>query len=61
MLGRRFGSLSRRGAIKVGIGVGVAIPGTAPIGYARDNLGAAWGRLPDDALRRRMVEFYDAL
>ncbi len=38
-----------------------AIPGTATIEYARDNIGAAWGRLPDDALRRKMVEFYDAL
>ncbi len=38
-----------------------AIPGTAKIEYARDNIGAARGRLPDDALRRRMVEFYDAL
>lgn len=38
-----------------------AIPGTAKIEYARDNIGAARGRLPDAALRRRMVEFYDAL
>jgi aryl-alcohol dehydrogenase-like predicted oxidoreductase len=38
-----------------------AIPGTATIEYARDNIGAAWGRLPDEALRRRMVEFYEAL
>ncbi|GMR13596.1 MAG: aldo/keto reductase [Gemmatimonadota bacterium] len=38
-----------------------AIPGTATTEYVRDNMGAARGRLPDDALRRRMVEFYDAL
>jgi aryl-alcohol dehydrogenase-like predicted oxidoreductase len=37
------------------------IPGTATPRYARDNMGAAFGRLPDADLRRRMEEFYDGL
>jgi aryl-alcohol dehydrogenase-like predicted oxidoreductase len=38
-----------------------AIPGTAKMAYLEDNLGAARGRLPDAALRQRMVDFYDGL
>jgi hypothetical protein len=30
-------------------------------GYVDDNLGAARGRLPDAALRRRMEAFIDAI
>lgn len=37
------------------------IPGTDKPEYMVDNLGAARGRLPDAALRRRMVEFWKSL
>jgi len=39
----------------------IAIPGMARARYATDNMGAARGRLPDSALRRRMEAFIDAL
>ena len=35
-------------------GVTCAIPGMAKLEYVVDNLGAATGRLPDAAMRRRM-------
>ena len=38
-----------------------ALPGTAKIEYLVDNLGAARGRLPDAAMRRRMESFIDGL
>lgn len=38
-----------------------AIPGTTKDYHAVDNLGAARGRLPDAALRRRMEQFFDGL
>jgi aryl-alcohol dehydrogenase-like predicted oxidoreductase len=38
-----------------------AVPGTAKAGYLVDNLGAARGRLPDAAMRRRMEGFIDGL
>jgi aryl-alcohol dehydrogenase-like predicted oxidoreductase len=38
-----------------------AIPGTATVEYLIDNLGAARGRLPDPAMRRRMERFIDQL
>ncbi len=38
-----------------------AVPGMAKPEYAADNLGAARGRLPDAAMRRRMEAFIDAL
>ncbi len=38
-----------------------AIPGMAKPEYAEDNLGAARGRLPDAAMRRRMEGFIDGL
>jgi aryl-alcohol dehydrogenase-like predicted oxidoreductase len=38
-----------------------AVPGTAKIEYLVDNLGAARGRLPDAAMRRRMERFIDGL
>ncbi|MDQ7988738.1 MAG: aldo/keto reductase [Candidatus Dactylopiibacterium sp.] len=41
--------------------VTVVIPGMAKAGYVDDNLGAARGRLPDAATRRRMEAFIDAL
>jgi len=37
------------------------VPGTAKVEYLLDNLGAAQGRLPDAATRRRMEEFIDRL
>jgi aryl-alcohol dehydrogenase-like predicted oxidoreductase len=36
-----------------------AVPGTAQVKYVADNLGAARGRLPDAAMRRRMENFID--
>lgn len=39
----------------------IAIPGTDQVRYVDDNLGAARGPLPDEALRRRMEQFIDAL
>jgi len=38
-----------------------AIPGTAKPKYVKDNMGAALGRLPDVAGRRKMEEYFDAL
>ena len=38
-----------------------AIPGTAKMSYLVDNNGAARGELPDAALRRRMLEFFEGL
>jgi aryl-alcohol dehydrogenase-like predicted oxidoreductase len=38
-----------------------ALPGTAKVDYLVDNLGAARGRLPDAAMRRRMESFIDGL
>jgi aryl-alcohol dehydrogenase-like predicted oxidoreductase len=41
--------------------VTVAIPGTRRPEHVVDNLGAARGRLPDAAMRRRMEQFFEAL
>jgi aryl-alcohol dehydrogenase-like predicted oxidoreductase len=41
--------------------VTVAIPGTRRVEYVNDNFGAAFGRLPDAALRRRQEEFFDSI
>ncbi|MGE5337971.1 MAG: aldo/keto reductase, partial [Gemmatimonadota bacterium] len=41
--------------------VTAVIPGTADPTHMADNLGALHGRLPDAALRRRMVEFVESL
>jgi aryl-alcohol dehydrogenase-like predicted oxidoreductase len=41
--------------------VTAVIPGTTDPAHMADNLGAARGRLPDAAQRRRMVEFIDQL
>ena len=38
-----------------------AIPGTRKPAHIADNLGAARGRLPDQALRRKMEQYFDAL
>lgn len=36
------------------------IPGTTKLEHLEDNLGAARGRLPDAAMRKRMEEYWDA-
>jgi len=41
--------------------VTVAIPGTRRVEHVNDNFGAAMGRLPDAAERRRQEEFFDSL
>lgn len=41
--------------------VTVAIPGTRRVEHVEDNFGAALGRLPDAALRRRQEQFFDGL
>jgi aryl-alcohol dehydrogenase-like predicted oxidoreductase len=41
--------------------VTVVTPATSQARHMTDNLGAAMGRLPDDAMRRRMAEYVDAL
>jgi len=38
-----------------------AVPGMAKAEYVIDNLGAARGRLPDAAMRRRMENFIDGV
>ena len=40
--------------------VTVAIPGSTQVAHLVDNQGAARGRLPDAAMRRRMEQFWDA-
>ncbi|MGH8142744.1 MAG: aldo/keto reductase [Steroidobacteraceae bacterium] len=37
-----------------------AIPGSTTVAHLEDNQGAARGRLPDAAMRRRMEQFWDA-
>lgn len=39
--------------------VTVAIPGSTQVAHLEDNQRAARGRLPDEAMRRRMEEFWD--
>lgn len=41
--------------------VTVAIPGTRQVRHVNDNLGAAMGRLPDAAERRRMEQWFDSI
>jgi aryl-alcohol dehydrogenase-like predicted oxidoreductase len=41
--------------------VTVAIPATSKPANLRDNMGAARGKLPDDATRRKMVEYFDSV
>lgn len=42
-------------------GVTCAIPGTRQVEHVNDNFGAAFGRLPDAAMRRRQEQFFDSL
>jgi diketogulonate reductase-like aldo/keto reductase len=37
-----------------------AIPGSTQVAHLEDNQGAARGRLPDEAMRRRMEQFWDS-
>ena len=39
----------------------IAIPGMAQARYVDDNLGAARGPLPDEAMRRRMEQYIGTL
>jgi aryl-alcohol dehydrogenase-like predicted oxidoreductase len=41
--------------------VTTVIPGTGKVEFLVDNIGAARGRLPDAAMRKRIEAFYDAL
>ncbi len=41
--------------------VTVAIPGTTKLRHLVDNLGAGRGRLPDEAGRKKMVQFWDSI
>jgi len=41
--------------------VTVAIPGTRNPAHMKDNMGAAFGRLPDEAMRKRMIEYFDSV
>jgi aryl-alcohol dehydrogenase-like predicted oxidoreductase len=41
--------------------VTAAIPGIGTVAYLSDDLGAARGRLPDQAMRKRMEEYLDSL
>jgi diketogulonate reductase-like aldo/keto reductase len=38
-----------------------AIPATTSVAHVRENMGAAHGRLPDEAMRRRMVAYVEKL
>ena len=38
-----------------------AIPATSRVDHMEENMGAAYGRLPDAEMRRRMVEYVEAL
>ena len=38
-----------------------AIPATTSVEHVRENMGAAFGRLPDEAMRRRMVAYVEGL
>jgi diketogulonate reductase-like aldo/keto reductase len=41
--------------------VNCAIPATSRVDHARQNVGAAYGRLPDETMRRRIVAHVEAL
>ncbi|HEX2251365.1 MAG TPA: aldo/keto reductase [Gemmatimonadales bacterium] len=38
-----------------------AIPATSQVAHVKENMGAAWGALPDAAMRRRMIAHVEAL
>ncbi len=37
------------------------IPATSKVHHMKDNMGAGFGRLPDEAMRQRMIAHYDSL
>jgi len=41
--------------------VSCAIPATSQLAHLKENMGVAYGRLPDKALRRKMVEYVNTL
>jgi aryl-alcohol dehydrogenase-like predicted oxidoreductase len=41
--------------------VNVVIPGTSDPEHLVDNMGAGYGRMPDEAARQKMVQFIEAL
>jgi aryl-alcohol dehydrogenase-like predicted oxidoreductase len=38
-----------------------AIPATSSVAHVRENMGASRGRLPDAAMRRRMIDHVERL
>jgi diketogulonate reductase-like aldo/keto reductase len=38
-----------------------AIPATSKVEHVVENMGAAYGRLPDEAMRRRMIAYVEQL
>jgi diketogulonate reductase-like aldo/keto reductase len=38
-----------------------AIPATSQVAHMRENMGAAYGQLPDPAMRRRMLDYVNSL
>ena len=38
-----------------------AIPATSRVDHMRENMGAARGRLPDTAMRQRMIRYVESL
>jgi diketogulonate reductase-like aldo/keto reductase len=42
-------------------GVTCAIPATSRVDHMRENMGAAYGRLPDAGMRRRMVQYFESV
>lgn len=38
-----------------------AIPATSQVNHMKENMGAAYGRLPDAKMRKRMVQYFDSL
>ena len=41
--------------------VNCAIPATSRVDHVRQNVGASYGRLPDEAMRRRIVAHVESL
>jgi diketogulonate reductase-like aldo/keto reductase len=38
-----------------------AIPATSSLAHVRENMGASYGRLPDEQMRRRMIAYVEGL
>jgi aryl-alcohol dehydrogenase-like predicted oxidoreductase len=38
-----------------------AIPATSSVAHVRENMGASYGRLPDEQMRRRMIAYVEGL